>query len=195
MSTEVYYGQWRHHYNITPSLSKHTHLFDKWTWSWGQVQFKQEKNKLRDEWIHVWTSFTVDHSADPSCGSLQSPDGFWGIKAKYGGETPIIVAVLLQHHYLHIQSSSGQKGIHPRTVPDSLFSDQAFLNHSSTVFGVTLARKMYVVWKLLQCTLMQLYLLCFITFYFQFGIYKWIQTPHDVDEKEKPQRPVQISVG
>lgn len=137
MSTEVYYGQWRHHYNITASLSKHTHLFDKWTWSWGQVQFKQEKNKLRDEWIHVWTSFTVDHSADPSCGSLQSPDGFWGIKAKYGGETPIIVAVLLQHHYLHIQSSSGQKGIPQRTVPDSLFSDQAFLNHSSTVFGIT----------------------------------------------------------
>lgn len=117
---------------------------------------------------------------------LQSPDGFWGIKAKYGGETPIIVAVLLQHHYLHIQSSSGQKGIHQRTVPDSLFSDQAFLNHSSTVlFGVTLARKMYVVWKLLQCTLMQLYLLCFITFYFQFGIYKWIRTQHTTLMKRK----------
>lgn len=100
--------------------------------------------------------------------------------------------MLLQHHYLHIQSSSGQKGIHQRTVPDSLFSDQAFLKsllHCTVWYhsGITLARKMYVVWKLLQCTLMQLYLLCFITFYFQFGINKWISnTTHDVDEKEKP---------
>lgn len=44
---------------------------------------------------------------------------------------------------------------------------------------------MYVVWKLLQCTLMQLYLLCFITFYFQFGIYKWIRTQHTTLMKRK----------
>lgn len=44
---------------------------------------------------------------------------------------------------------------------------------------------MDVVWKLLQCTLMQLYLLCFITFYFQFGIYKWIRTQHTTLMKRK----------
>lgn len=96
--------------------------------------------------------------------------------------------MLLQHHYLHIQSSSGQKGIHQRTVPDSLFSDQAFLKSHCTVWyhsGITIARKMYVVWKLLQCTLMQLYLLCFITFYFQFGIYKGIRTQHTTLMKRK----------
>lgn len=98
------------------------------------------------------------------CKALMVSGEWKPIKVWRWDQTPIIVAVLLQHHYLHIQSSSGQKGIQQRTVPYPLsyFSDQAFrksLLHCTVWYhsGITLASKMYVVWKLLQCTLMQLY--------------------------------------